>query len=355
MASSNHASTSHKVLTNAVVLEQIKENYLNFCLQHTNLADVPKYTFILDNNVSVKMLAPGILAFNYGLVETERKSIVLSCGVHGNETAPIEICNQLVHDLLNEKISTPHCVLFIFGNLDSMILGQRFIEENLNRLFTKEHVSNTVEGHRATQIMNVLDTFFECCGKSSRRIHYDLHTAIRPSKNEKFAVYPFLHGKPYSKEQLAFLSACDVNTVLLSQSPTTTFSYYSSLNHNAHAFTVELGRVMQFGENDMTKFTAIVAKLNELLCNDEVNTNKFDSDRMAIYKVNQVINKHVDDFRLHFDDNIANFTDFAKGTLLASETNHEYRTQHDGEAIVFPNANVEIGQRALLTVIPYTI
>jgi succinylglutamate desuccinylase len=40
---------------------------------------------------------------------------------------------------------------------------------------------------------------------------------------------------------------------------------------------------------------------------------------------------------------------------MASETGNEYRAQFEGEAVVFPNANVEIGQRALLTVIPTNI
>ena len=71
--------------------------------------------------------------------------------------------------------------------------------------------------------------------------------------------------------------------------------------------------------------------------------------------MNQVINKQQDDFTLNFPPDAPNFSAFPKDHLLAHETECEYRTQFEGEAIVFPNAEVEIGQRALLTVISTNI
>jgi succinylglutamate desuccinylase len=71
--------------------------------------------------------------------------------------------------------------------------------------------------------------------------------------------------------------------------------------------------------------------------------------------VNQVINKQQLDFALNFTSDAPNFSDFPKNHLLASETGCQYHAQFEGEAIVFPNADVEIGQRALLTVIPTAI
>ena len=38
--------------------------------------------------------------------------------------------------------------------------------------------------------------------------------------------------------------------------------------------------------------------------------------------------------------------------MLAIDGDVEVKTQQDGEAIIFPNANVAIGQRAMLTVTP---
>lgn len=348
---------AHKIpctqLTQASLLDLMRRDYLDFSLHHT--IDNSPINLLLSNDHQVTLLADGIITFNVNNKSKRSKSIILSCGIHGNETAPIEICNQLISELLNETMSTPHRVMFIFGNLASMPLAERFIEENLNRLFSRTIQSNTAEGVRARQIMHYVDTFFECAGAGCERIHYDLHTAIRGSKNDKFAVYPFLHGKPYSKAQLAFLATCEVKTILLSQSPTTTFSYYSSNTHGAHAFTVELGKVMPFGQNDMTNFTAVHAMLKALINTEQVDVPNFEQCAIDIYTVNQVINKTFDDFTLHFADDTVNFETFAKGDLLASETNKRYFAEFDGEAIVFPNANVGKGQRALLTVIPYIL
>ena len=71
-----------------------------------------------------------------------------------------------------------------------------------------------------------------------------------------------------------------------------------------------------------------------------------------VYKVNQIILRQQDDFRLGFGDEVANFTAFKTGDVLAQETGAVYTAQQDGEAIVFPNAKVALGQRAVLTLLP---
>ncbi len=326
--------------------------------------------FQLNNGTKVEICCPGIITFeppftsaastsaaNIGAVKT----VLLSSGVHGNETAPIEICDKLVEDLLCEKIQSKHRVMFIFGNLPAMNIGERFIQENLNRLFNDSLSTDNQEQLRAQEIKREVKRFFNSDSVTpsshavSTRIHYDLHTAIRESKNEKFAVYPYLHGHEYNQQQLRFLSACAVNTSLLSQSPTSTFSYYTSLNYFTHGFTVELGKVKPFGENNMTKFSQVINMLRQLISEQEPDLPPFNECPLDIFNVKQVIDKHSVDFKLHFSDNIPNFSDFPKGTLLATDDTIEYRTLEDGEAIVFPNANVALGQRALLTVVPCDI
>jgi len=316
--------------------------------------------FQLNNGTTVEICCPGIITFEPDSLRLA-KTILLSSGVHGNETAPIEICDKLVEDLLHEKIQTQHRVMFIFGNLPAMNIGERFIEENLNRLFNDSLLTDNLEQVRAQEIKREVHRFFNGDSETpsshavSRRIHYDLHTAIRESKNEKFAVYPYLHGHAYNKDQLRFLSACAVNTILLSQSPTSTFSYYTSLNYRTHGFTVELGKVKPFGENSMANFSHVIDMLRQLITQQEPILPPLNECPLDVFDVKQVIDKGSADFTLHFADNIPNFTGFPKGTLLATDGDIEYRALEDGESIVFPNANVALGQRALLTVVPCDI
>jgi succinylglutamate desuccinylase len=298
--------------------------------------------------------AEGIIEFT---PHTEgHNAIVLSCGVHGNETAPIEILDELVQDLLNEKRSCQHPVLILFGNLPAMDIAERFVEENMNRLFSGAHSEApgliNDERRRAKQLETHVAQFYRSHPQATQRLHYDLHTAIRASKNEKFAVYPLLHDRLHSHSQLSFLAACGVKTILLSESPTTTFSYFSSTQFNAHAFTVELGKVRPFGQNDMSRFEDAKTAIIGLVTQSGYSAPAVDLADLLIYRVNQVVNRQQQDFELHFDDETANFNDYSKGTLLASETGREYVAEYDGEAIVFPNAQVAIGQRALLTVVP---
>jgi succinylglutamate desuccinylase len=319
------------------------------------------FDFLIEEHTKVYVTAEGIISFE-PRIKCD-KDIVLSCGIHGNETAPIEICDEMVNAILVGEMIVKQRVLFLFGNLPAMDIGQRFVEENMNRLFSGEHLNlrpeqqPNAERRRAQQLEQSIKNFYVDTSQTQtkERLHNDLHTAIRASKNDKFAVYPFQNGKAWDKKQLQILLACGINTILLSGSPTTTFSYFSVNQFNAQAFTVELGKVKPFGQHNMDNFSGVINTLRRLLCNEDLQLKDYSDEDFLIYQVNQVINKQQGDFELNFANDVPNFTDFEQGHLLASESGREYRCEHTGEAIVFPNADVEIGQRALLTVIPTTI
>jgi succinylglutamate desuccinylase len=336
-----------------MTLEQLQR--LNFLeLSRHSAHELPVGdSFTLKNQCTVTIIAPGIICFEP--LVANPKHIVLSCGIHGNETAPIEICDELVTQILTGELSIQHRLLVVFGNLTSMDIGKRFVEENMNRLFCGAHSEGkglcNAERVRAKVLEDAVNYFYSSSSFADTRLHYDLHTAIRASKNEKFAVYPMLEsGRGYSRSQLAFLASCGVKTILLSQSATTTFSYYSSSRHHAHGFTIELGKVMPFGQNDMQRFADVKASLYQLVTQKDFAPDVAMAD-LEVFKVNQVINKLYADFTLNFADDLPNFSEFKAGDILAQESGKTYRAQQDGEAIVFPNANVAIGQRALLTVV----
>ncbi|MBY5992047.1 succinylglutamate desuccinylase [Ferrimonas balearica] len=281
------------------------------------------------------------------------QDVVLSAGVHGNETAPIEILNRLVQDLLTGQRPLRSRLLVLLGNPMAMVAGQRELEVNLNRLFSGAHrQGNTAEHQRAALLEGEVRRFFEQGGEGRSRFHYDLHTAIRDSKREKFAIYPFRHGRPWRWQQIEFLASCEVDTILLSHNPTTTFSYFSSNEFGADAFTVELGKVRPFGQNDLSRLAALETQLGRLLADESLALETVDRADITVFDVAQVIDKHSEAFAFTFADDAANFTPFPRGHLLATDAERQHRVAAAEEAIVFPNARVANGQRALLTVVP---
>lgn len=287
------------------------------------------------------------------------KAVVLSAGVHGNETAPIELINELITELLNAQLVLKRPVLFIFGNPASMNINKRFVVENMNRLFVGNHAKGTdvngnssnLERVRAKKLEEYVARFYERFQTPTRCL-YDLHTAIKDSVYEKFAVYPYLHGKPWKKQEFELLRAMDVTTVMLMPTPATTFSYHASKVHDADSFTIELGKVRGFGENDKAKFEKAKMTLRDLICGIDVDPENFDEDNFVMFAVHRSIIKNFNDFQLGFSDSLPNFSQFQVGDTLASENGQDIVAEVEGEGIVFPNANVEIGQRAILTVIP---
>jgi len=304
----------------------------------------------LKSGVRFEFLETGILRVSPAQKGGYR--VVISCGIHGNETAPIEMVEQLFTEIKCGDLQIQHELLLIIGNPPAANQATRFVEENLNRLFSGKHASSsTLEAQRAKLIEHYVRDFFK--QGDEPRLHYDLHTAIRGSELEKFAVYPYLQNRSWSSAQIAFLEHCGLQAVLLSSKPAGTFSYFTSNSFGADSFTVELGKVRKFGENTMSDFEAAIQGLRELISGQE-DFQRQPKHIQAFSVIEEVI-KRSDAFKLHFADNAKNFTAFPKGSVLASDVDYEYRTKQDGERFVFPISNVPVGQRAMLVVAPTTL
>lgn len=330
------------------------DNFLDFTLANEHGLDI-YHREELSNGTLVEIWDSGVIVFTPQ--QPNQRDLVLSSAVHGDETAPIEICAELIEALRRGELTSRCRVMFLLANPAAVNLGRRFVAENMNRLFSGAHSQGpglvNQERERAKALESYMGRFFtEAPDGPREKLHYDMHTAIRDSEHEKFAIYPYQHGAPYKKRQLQLLRALDVPVVLLHDGPTTTFSYYSVNSHKADAFTVELGKVRPFGQNDMSRFVQTKATLRALLTEDEPELPTFNPDDHTIYQVERSINRTQEDFSLNFPDNQANFTCFPVGQELARDGGQHYYVEQEGEAIVFPNAKVALGQRALLTVTP---
>jgi succinylglutamate desuccinylase len=298
---------------------------------------------ILHREIEIELHDTGIISF-VPKCQSDT-ALVLSCGVHGNETAPIEICDEIISGIFSGKLMLAMPTLFLLGNPKGMNAATRFIDFNLNRLFCSNHknVTDCYETKRAKILEESVDSFFTRHDLPNK-LHYDLHTAIKRSVHEKFAIYPYIPQREYDHRQINILARMGIEAMLFAHSKVNTFSHHTAMRYGAEAFTVELGKVQPFGQNDMSKFEAAKSTLIELVTGASQWVNKIPPD-LKLFIVKREIIKQDDSFKFSFDDATKNFTSFKKGEVLYSENGEDFLCEQDGLCIVFPLSTVEIGQR----------
>lgn len=309
----------------------------------------PSISVALPNEARLKRRDTGLLHYQPPEEASPKSALVLSAGIHGNETAPIELLNALVNDLLQGRLTPRIPLLLILGNPPAMVAGERFIEHNLNRLFCTawQDYPDCYETRRAGQLESVCQEFAD--GTSLPLKHYDLHTAIRPSRREKFALYPYVEGRQVPDTELDFLTDAGIGTVLVQHRPATTFSGFSAGCLGAKSFTLELGKVHPFGHNDLKRLDRLRSALIDLL-EQRLPAKAAGPHRPEIFQVvHEVINTGKG-FRFHVADDVANFTEYAPGTLIWEDADTEYRVGDQPEAVIFPNPEVPVGHRVALMI-----
>ena len=336
-------------------LFEFSSNWLSHTLTHAT-ADLPEIKTTLPDGTRINRKNVGVLHISppADRDNPNQETLLVSAGIHGNETAPIEVLNALVSELLNGEWLLACPLLLILGNPPAMVAGERFLDANLNRLFNGAHgkheYADLPEAARAQFLEEACRQF--AMAHPQALSHYDLHTAIRPSKREKFALYPFVEGRQVPEVQCDFLLEAEVEALLLQHKAGTTFSSFSSSALGAESFTVELGKVRPFGANDLERFEGIKNALRRRFCGEPCPTRQPPFDHLTVFEVVHEILNTGKNFRFHIPDDVANFTECPPGTLVWEDDDTCYRVELSPQAIVFPNRDVPVGQRVGLMIKP---
>ena len=318
-------------------------------------SDLPETKRQLPDGTQVSRKANGVLWLTppAGRENVNNEALIVSAGVHGNETAPIEVLNGLVSELFAGEWQLGCPVLLILGNPPAMVAGQRFLDVNMNRLFNGAHGQAKYKGlpeARRAQFLEEMCRQFAMAHHGLALSHYDLHTAIRPSKRERFALYPFVPGRSVPAAQCEFLLEAEVETLLLQHQESTVFSSFTSSLLKAESFTVELGKVEPFGRNDLRRFRGIERALRRRFCGKPAPQARPPFDRLTVFEVVHEVLNTGPSFRFHVPDEVANFTQYQPGTVIWEDDRTSYRVGTAPEAVVFPNPHVPVGQRVGLMI-----
>jgi succinylglutamate desuccinylase len=310
-----------------------------------------------DAGLAVALPASGIMSVK-GAGHTEvagpaphaaaRASVLLSVGVHGDETGPIEVVAHAIEALSRAPAALAVDLMLCVGNIDAIAAGKRFIDADLNRMFRAERgsLAGTAEAARADDIIAATAQFFD--GAGPVRWHLDLHTAIRPSVYPTFAIVPDLIADQGKAALVGWLGQAAIGAIIMNPASAGTYSYHSAEHHGAAGSTVELGRVGTLGQNDLSQFADAAAALDALLRGAPAREAKV---QPHVFRVAQNIIKLSDGFRMSVGRETHNFTALKKGDVIATDGATVYTVQHDEELVVFPNPDVRVGLRAGLMVV----
>jgi succinylglutamate desuccinylase len=307
--------------------------------------------YTTSDGVCMKLHHPGVLEVTPPHMDEKTQHIVVSCGVHGKDAGPVELVNRIVSDI--ESGAQPireHC-LFIIAHLDALKHHIQFLDENLEQLFDDKPRESSKELVIADNLKVLLKSFWKETA-SHCRWHIDLHSTLNPSSYHTFAISPKVRHPVRPKELIDFVEFAHIDAMVLANAPSSSFSWYTADCYSARSLAIELGQSARLGQSQLESFSAFDKTLRNL-CSGDVNQHT--PERTKFYRVSRTIVRMNDDFDFLFPDEVENFTAFMHGEVFGHDGDKPLMAKNEGEAVLFPDKYVSIGDQAALMVCPVTV
>ena len=304
-----------------------------------------------------------------GNYEGEEKGILLLCiaSIHGNEPAGVQAL-ELVFKMIDvEPITNPD---FIFhgkiiglkGNLPAIEKKRRFIDQELNRLWTEENVTRikALEGHERNveeqeliELLSEIEAQIELY-QPKRVVILDLHTTAAYG-----GIFTLVSDKPESL-RIGLEMHAPVIRKMLYGIIGTAVQYFnkSTLGVDCTSLVFESG---QHNEplSVNRAIAAIINCMRTIGCVQEGDVEYRHDDLLVEFsrelpKVANMVYRHPvkpeDDFAMR--PGYRNFQDIKKGEWLANDKNGKILAQHDG-LILMPLYQLQ-GEDGYFIIMPKT-
>lgn len=269
--------------------------------------------------------------------------LILSAGVHGDETAPVKVLETLQQQLLKRHLIPQRPVLLILANLPALLNGTRFIKTNLNRLFGAPARPPGYETQRSLALEQHCRDFADMHGVGW---HLDLHSTIKPSQHEHFALMPACN-RHYDDAWAPQLARHGFTALVRQNTPAFTFSNFTCTKLGFESFTLECGAV----RGSSASVPSVLQPLLMALLEEDPFAAPGNA-QLQRYEVAIDLVKRSAAFRFLVDEQSDNFVTFAKGTALAQDGDVVVSAPCDDCALLFANSEVPVGDRAGLVLRP---
>ncbi|VFT73996.1 succinylglutamate desuccinylase [Klebsiella aerogenes] len=148
------------------------------------------------------------------------------------------------------------------------------------------------------------------------RSHLDMHTAIRGSLYRQFALLP-AHAGDFSPGFYQLLQASGMDAIVRHTEAGGTFTHFTCEKFAAQSATLELGKVMPFGANDLSLFAATDAAIRAWISDAPLPPR--DKAPVDYFLVEESIIKREGEFTLNLAANVENFTALPAGYEIARQ------------------------------------
>lgn len=115
-----------------------------------------------------------------------KPTIIFFCCIHGNEKAGYVALKDFFDNIFACKECINGNIYAIFGNQEAYLQGLRFIDKDLNRIWTKSHIKSAAQKHNLSEYHEMIDIYnliYDILNKTKSTVYsIDLHTTSGPTK-----------------------------------------------------------------------------------------------------------------------------------------------------------------------------
>ena len=264
------------------------------------------------------------------------KTIVFMCGIHGNELSGKKALKKIFSYLENNKIDIIGNIIGVQGNLKAIEKKERYIDIDLNRIWTKKIIDEVKKG----KIKDVYEY------KELIKIH-DIMDVILKKKKKKDVIIIDLHNTSSASGlftvinntkdfKLASAIQIPVITKLFNKVKGSFSQYYNSKNISTIVFEGgAIGDPASTNNHEIGIFK-ILESCGVIKKEDTPNfiTNQSNSkNKKNLYKVKYIhLISESDNFLMK--PNVINFQNVKKGEVLGSDKNGDVISPFDGKILM---------------------